>query len=185
MSDMVDMFVQKIIPSNITIFRAYSNAYYWLKNNYYDIETRNIGYYSPLQSELANNFKASVISWLSDANILNIITKDMLKNMGNQKKTDAKTIQEFINKLSADVSSMTRSITELLILSIINTIPIIIHNDASKIIYIFDNGMYYTDPEKKIIDKYDFTKCINIKYDFANTQNIPNSMDVIYYKDKV
>ena len=35
MQNLRDMYVQTIIPQNMTIFRAYVNGYYWLKNNYY------------------------------------------------------------------------------------------------------------------------------------------------------
>ena len=60
-------FVQKVIDKNLTIFRSYVNGYYWLKNKYNDVDSRNLGYYSPLQTDLSNYFRSLVIDWLNDS----------------------------------------------------------------------------------------------------------------------
>jgi hypothetical protein len=184
MIDLIDMLMQRIINNNITLFRAYANGYHWIKNNYYDNESRNIGYYSPLQSELANNFKASVIEWLNDANKVGNITEEMIDGMGI--RISAKDpVGEFINKLSNEVGTTTDGITEFIVLSKINNdIPIIIRNDTNKIIHFFNDGNHYANPTTSVMSKVDPIKCINIKYEYIGNSTIPDIVDVIYYKDK-
>ena len=184
MIDMMDIYLQKIIPNNITIFRAYANGYHWLKNNYYDPESRNIGYYSPLQSELANTFKSLVIDWLSDSNQKSKITEQMLSGMRVLKASDDP-IREFINRVANDVVTTSNGYTELLILTKFNDdIPVIIRNDSDKVIAIFDAGKYTENPDQTIVSKYDVYKCINIKFEYVGNSSVPDTIEVIYYKDK-
>jgi hypothetical protein len=183
MADMIEMFVQKIIPNNITIFRAYANGYHWIKNSFYDNESRNIGYYSPLQSDLANNFKALVIDWLSDPNKKNKITKGMLDGMGNR-SSSADPVREFINRLSNEVITTSNGITELMVLTKINNdVPVIIRNDTDKVTHIFDAGNYYENPDPKTTATYDPRKCINIKYEYVGNSSVPDIIEAVYYKD--
>ena len=176
-----NVYIQKIIPNNITLFRAYSNGFYWLKNKYYNIETRNIGYYSQLQTDIATNFKSLVIDWLSEQNNRTKITDFMLDNMGNKKNIDDK-INEFINKIANTVYTFSYGITEFLILSQINNnIPIIIKNSMDKIIHIIDNGVYTKNPTDSIISKYEFSKCINLRYDSIVDNSIPDNIEIMYY----
>jgi hypothetical protein len=184
MIDMIDMFVQRIIPNNITIFRAYANGYYWAKNTLFDSESRNLGYYSLLQSDLANNFKSMVIDWLSDSNKQNKITPEMINGTGSRKfSTDP--IKDYIIRIANDIVTTSNGITELLVLTKINNdLPIIIRNDVDKIIYIFDNGKYFENPPQNIITGYDMTKCINLRYDYSGTSTVPDVIEVIYYKNK-
>ena len=60
MLDLKTFYLQKIIEANLTLFRAYVNGYYWIRNKYNDFENRNLGYYSPLQTDLSNYFKSIV-----------------------------------------------------------------------------------------------------------------------------
>ena len=184
MIDMIDFAVQKIIPNNITIFRSYANGYHWIKNNYYEDDTRNLGYYNPLQSDLANNFKALVIDWLSDPNKKSKITKDMIDNMGIRKSSQDH-VREFINKLSNDVATTSNGITEFMVLTKINNdIPIIIRDDSYSITNIFDNGIHYGNPDAKQIQKYtNMSQCINIKYEYIGNGSVPDVIEVMYYKE--
>ena len=70
-----DQFVQEIISNKNTIIRAYVNSYYWLHNPLYDIETRNLNYYSELQDKITNLFKANIIDYIQN----NVYDKDFLK----------------------------------------------------------------------------------------------------------
>lgn len=184
MMDMMDIYLQKIIPNNITVFRAYANGYHWLKNNYYDSDSRNIGYYSPLQSDLANNFKALVIDWLSDPNKKAKISKDMIDGMGIRRSSNDP-VREFINRLSNDVMTTSNGITELMVLTKINNdIPVIIRNDTDKVIHIFDAGTHVENPDTTTVSTYDPFKCINLKFEYVGNSSVPDIVEVIYYKEK-
>ena len=174
-------FIQKIIPNNMTIFRAYANSYYWIQNTSVDIISRNLGYYSNNQTNMANYFKSDVIGWLGDGNKYIYITPIMFSNMDTQ-KTISNTINGFISKLTLDVSN-TSGIVELTILSMLNTkYPIIVRNEYNKIIHIFDKGTHHIEPDNSIITKYNFNNCINIKYEFTNNTNTPDNISSIYYR---
>ena len=51
-------YLQKIIDNNNSIFRAYANCYYWMKNELYNVNYRKLGYINQLQTDLSNYFKA-------------------------------------------------------------------------------------------------------------------------------
>ena len=181
MVNLNDTFIQKIIPNNITIFRAYANSYYWIQNTSIDIISRNLGYYSNNQTNMANYFKSDVIGWLGDGNKYIYITPIMFSNMDTQ-KTVTNTINGFISKLTLDVSN-TSGIVELTILSMLNTkYAIIVRNEYNKIIHIFDKGTHYIEPDNSVITKYNFNNCINIKYEFINNSIIPDNISSIYYR---
>lgn len=188
MIDLKDIFVQKIIPNNITIFRAYANGYHWIKNNYYDYEARNIGYYSPLQSDLATIFKSKVIEWLSDPHRISNnkslkISQDIINGM-DVRKSSKDPIREYINRLSQEIVTLSKGIAELIILSKINNdIAIIIRNESNKITDIMDSGKHIKNPTSESIHAYDFKKCINFKYEYVANSTIPDIIEVIYYKD--
>jgi hypothetical protein len=180
--DMVDTYIQRIIPNNISIFRAYANGYHWLKNYHYDNESRNIGYYSPLQSELANSFKALVIDWMSDSNKKDNIRKELIKHMGIS-RSSKDPIVEFIIRLSNDVFTSSNGIAELIVLTKINNdIPIIIRNDSEIIIHILDSGIHTENPNKTIVAKYNPVKCININYEYIGNSSVPDIIETVYYK---
>jgi hypothetical protein len=184
MLDMKTIFVQRVIENNISIFRAYANGYYWLINSYYDKDTRNLGYYNPLQSELANRFKAAVIDWLSDPNKQQKITDKMIDNMGSSTGS-RNPVLEFVNKLSNDVMTINTGITELLVLSKINhTVPVVVRSDTYQVVHIFDNGKHIGSPTDVELKKYDFTQSINIKFEYIGNSTTPDFIDVIYHKSK-
>jgi len=180
--DLKSLYVQRIIDNNISIFRAYSNGYYWLINSFYDKDTRNLGYYSPLQSDLANRFKAAVIDWVSDPNNASKITQEMMTHMGNRINS-IDPIMEYVNRLSNEVDTMSIGVTELLILSKINhTIPIIVRSDNFDVLHIYDNSEHIENPSNTVVEKYDMGSCINIKFNFVGNRNVPDFIDAVYYK---
>ena len=180
--DLKSLYVQRIIDNNISIFRAYSNGYYWLINSFYDKDTRNLGYYSPLQSDLANRFKAAVIDWVSDPNNSSKITQEMYTHMGNRINS-IDPIMEYVNRLSNEVDTMGIGVTELLILSKINhTIPIIVRSDNFDVLHIYDNAKHIENPDNTVVEKYDMGSCINIKFNFVGNRNVPDFIDAVYYK---
>jgi len=80
---MKDYYLQEIIFNNDTIIRAYINVYYWLNNPLYDNNIRNLGYYSNLQSQLTNLFKATIIDFIIQRlnTIHNNTQSDEIKNV--------------------------------------------------------------------------------------------------------
>ncbi|MCZ6910852.1 MAG: hypothetical protein O7C56_08165, partial [Rickettsia endosymbiont of Ixodes persulcatus] len=158
LKDMRDMYIQHIIDNNLSIFRAYVNGYYWLKHPYYDNDSRNLGYYSPLQTELSNYFKSLVIDWLQDSKYKKIIETDLLQYM-DQRRSSKDPIHDYIIKLGTDVYTLTNCIVELYSLNKLQRIPIIVYDDNNTVIYIFDGGLKYHSIDnksmtKKEIDEY-------------------------------
>jgi hypothetical protein len=138
------IYAQQIIDNNLSIFRGYVNCYYWIKNNFYDLQTRNLGYYSQVQTDLAHYFRSLIIDWLQDTKNYNIVKTDLFQYMDmKQTETDDNMINEFIVKISADVFTITNCIVELFILNKLQKIPIIVYNDDNQIIYVFNNGIEY------------------------------------------
>jgi hypothetical protein len=180
MVDYLDIYLQPIIPKNMTIFRAYANGYYWSKHVYHDANKRNLGYYGDIQTTLANNFRAYVIDWLGDTNNKNKITPEMQREMGMYNTLD-ENINAFIDRIVNDSSKMTNGMVELQILSDIIGVPVIVHNTSDEIVYVFDKGMQ-REPTRDTIGRYELAKCINIKYDYQTNNRVPDSVHVIYYK---
>ena len=184
MKDMKNYYLQHIINNNLSIFRAYVNGYYWLKHSYYDINSRNLGYYSQLQTDLSNYFRSLVIDWLQNNKNKNIIKTDLIKYMGSNKSKDV--INDFLIKLGTEVNTLTNCIVELYILNKIQKIPIIIFDENQTVIYIYDDGLKYHYKDNKIMTKKEIdgyiksVKSIQIRFIFI-TQNIfPDELYVIY-----
>lgn len=179
----IDSSIQNVINNNLTIYRAYANAYYWLRYTYYENETRNLGYYSILQTDLANYFKSTVIDWLQ--NVHNIETnKNIIKYM-NLKKSSRDNINEYINNMTNNTNIQNDCIVELYILNKINEqYPIVVYNEDNEVIYIFDNGLKYhyknNDMDKKEIEIYKLNKNIKLIFVFITQNIVPDEIQVKY-----
>lgn len=182
-----DHIIQNIFPNNITLFRAFVNSYYWIKNNYYDNETRNLGFYNPIQTDFANYFKSLVIDWLQEPNNYDEIKNVLLEYMVISKKS-VDFINDFIINLSNDMHILTNCITELYILNKIEKIPILVYDDDDVLIYVFDNGIKYNYRKNKNITKEmttflkDKNNYIVLKFTFISNKSIPDDIESIYYK---
>lgn len=191
MIDMKDIYVQKIINKNMTIMRAYVNGYYWIRNSYNDVEAKNLGYYSPLQTELSNYFKSLIIDWLNDNKNKTLIEKELYQYMDIKRKSE-NPIHDFIMKISQDIPVLTNCIVELFILSKLNDIPIVVYDDDNNIRYIFDNGIVHNTLDRKYIlsesglKKYTDNKgkyqVINMRFSFVTNNKIPDEIEIIYFK---
>ena len=179
--DLKEYMIQEIYKNNMSLFRAYANGYYWMKHKYYDIASKNLGYYSERQTELANKFKSDVISWISDQRNKNKINADLIMGM-EVKKTSLNHINDFIFRIANEEKTLSKGIAELIILSRSNGIPIRLMDQNNQILSIFDGNEYLKNPQKEIIDRYDPAECINIRYDYLNTYDVPDSIEVVYYK---
>ena len=141
-----------------------------------------MGYYSPLQTELSNYFRGSVIEWLKDKKNLSKM-KELEKYMDLKKKN---TVNDYIIKLGSSASSTTNCLVELSVLSYINPIPIVIYNELNIPIFAFDSGLVYdskTDKHEKIkkyTDKRNDT--INMRFVYMMNNESPDLIETLYFK---
>jgi len=186
--DMGDYYTQEIINDNMTLMRAFVNGYMWLKHVYYDLDSRNFGYYNNSQTDLANYFMSNILDWLIDYNNQNLMRAEMGKH---QDTTSTHFIREFINKITRGMETLTDGIAEYYILNKIHHIPIIIYDNYATILYIIDDKLIYDynvdkDIKNEKYNKYmknEFLKnCINIKYAKQSSVKLPLEVQVIYYK---
>jgi hypothetical protein len=176
--DLKTYYIQKVIENNLTLFRAYTNGYYWIKNKYNDIENRNLGYYSPLQTNLSNYFRSLIIDWLNDPVNAKNIRHDLEKYFDIKKKESKNVVNDFVIKLAKDIDVTTNCVIELHILSIINKIPIVVYNDYNDLTYIFDNGLVMGSLSQKFNNK----DIINLRFSYFTNRKIPDDIETLYYK---
>jgi hypothetical protein len=185
-----NIYLQNIIKDSLSCFRSYVNCYFWLKNNLFDIEIRNLGHYSLLQTELANYCKSLIINWLNNNNNKEEIEKHLLQYLMIPNATYSK-IKDFIIKLGNNINVFSNYIIELFVISKILKYIIYVYNNDDEIIYIFDNGLIFNDNIDDISDKKYITYLnentihlsINIKFYFENNKYIPHKIESIYYKN--
>jgi len=172
---MKEYYLQRLIQNNMTIFRAYVNGYYWIKNEYNDIEAKNLGYYSQIQTELASHFKASVIDFLLNDKNKKFIDDELSSHMNQNKKSNY--IKQYITKILSDNATITDCFVELYVLNkITKSIPIVIYNSDNNIIFIFDNGIIVNINDKEK-EKYNYnTKCINIRFTYFTNSFKPGTL---------
>ena len=189
LADMKTFYVQSIIENNLTLFRAYVNCYYWLQNKYSDMNVKNLGYYSLLQTDLANYFRSLMIDWLNDPQHAELVKNDMDKYF---EKKSHDTVGEFIIRLIKNVPIMTNCVVELYVLSKINNTPIVVYNDFSVPIYIFDNGLLYdsfiTKTLPSHLNKYvsvENKNIINLRFVFVVSGKTPEKIESMYFKEQV
>jgi hypothetical protein len=184
--NMGEFYIQNIIDNNNSIIRAYANGYFWIKQKYYDLGSRNLGFYSELQTNLSNYFKSSIIDWLLDQKNTDIIINDLKEypNIEDNKRP----AEKYINIISKDLTTTTNGIIELYTLNRIYGIPIIVYNDLNELLYVLDDGIKYNKNKtnSKIQDKYrkkEYVKdSINIRYASFSGADIPLNIEVIFYK---
>jgi len=85
--DMRDFYIQNIIENNLSIFRSYVNGFYWIKYPFYDPDSRNLGYYSDIQTALSNYFRSLIIDWLLDKKKKNSVV-ELSKYIDSNKKNN-------------------------------------------------------------------------------------------------
>lgn len=183
-----DFFIQTIIPNNISLLRAYANGYNWIKHTYYDVTIKNLGYYSNIQTEMANFFRGNIIDWMMEKNNYNDIVTHIKEYLDVNKPNF---INRFIHKLNHDIMK-TNGIVELYVLNKLYKIPIIVYDKYNTILYIFDNTIIYdkyaknNDINDKKYNKYKDSNIIknyiNIRFAVISSSNVPLSVEVIYYK---
>jgi hypothetical protein len=182
-----NMYVQKIIQGNMTLFRGYVNGYYWNKYNLKDPTTRNLGYYNTVQTDISNYFRGLMIDWLMDIKNRSDIQTNLVKYM-NTHGASGSPAKNFIVSSTKNINKMTNGYVELYILNKINEeIPIIVSNTDNEPVYVFDKNFSYnkyesnakiSTAEKYLKDK----KSVHLRYDNISVNRIPESIDVILMK---
>ena len=181
MKDIENWYIQNIIENNNTIFRAFANAYYWLVHPYNNANIRNLGYYSALQTNLANIYKSQVVDWLLSSENSEYIPK-ILPYIKYGK------LVEFATKLSVDVYTLTNCLVELYVMSRINETIIYVNNENYDIIYAFhpSQGFIYDYKKSKQpfdISKYhNFKKVTNLRFHYISKNISPDKIEVMYPK---
>lgn len=194
MRDMKEVFVQNIIANNNTIYRAYSNGFYWLQYAYYDYESRNLGYYSILQTNISNYFKSLVIDWLISPKRHKEIKEVLMPYISDRNKDNP--LNRLIIDISSEIETVTNCVIELHVLSRRFKSIIYVYDGSNNIVYLFDNGIIYDSVINKTfgeINDKKFAKyktpeikrkAIQMRFGFMHGIEIPESIDVIYMKNK-
>ena len=168
-----ESLIQEIISNLDSVLRSYANGYYWVKNSLYDIKSRNLGYFSDLQTRITYFLKAHIIDWIRKEG--NFKSKDL--SFFNKKYGKKFNLDLLINQFRKSIIN-TDGILELYILSYIFDYPIFVYNNYNKIIYIYHNGDL--EVNKKNIDSFKKEESIHIKFDFDGNSKIPKKIYSIY-----
>jgi len=175
----------QIVHFSNQIYRAYANSYFWLKNSIMESAHRNLGYYNPLQTDLANYFKSQVIDWIVNKKNQNTL----LSELGNIMNLNSEIFINDLKRYLARSNEILKSyIIDLYILSKISKFPIVLHDNFDNVIAIFDNGLKYLINSLNILEKekekyYSNKSYINLKYNISNFSftNSPSVISSIYY----
>lgn len=168
--------IQPIIPNNDSIIRSYVNSLYWNLNPLYDLESRNLGYFSKLQTQITYLIKAQIIDYiLEKKNNNNLINE--LKKLFND---DENFFESTLNKFRKTTLNSDGNI-ELLVLSFLFDIPIVIYDNFNSVFNIYYKGkVKLTDANK---EKYNLMKnIIKIQFIFEGSDIIPSKVNAIYEK---
>jgi hypothetical protein len=166
----------QIIMNQNYIYRAFANSYFWLNNPLFDINHRNLGYYNPLQTELANYFKSLVIDWITNKDNQQKILDDLYSILNFNKSTF---INEFKQYLIKSDNIFHSYIVDLYILNKVTNHIVVLFNNFDNVMCIFDNNI-------KIINNnidIEFYDTINIKFHINDLSNIDylNTISSIYF----
>lgn len=176
--ELSDIFIQEVKNNDNSIIRAYVNSYYWINNNLYDTSSRNLGFYSNLQTRITNLFKAYLIDYILN----NTFNKEFADDLS--KYIDLKETKNFflsaINRFKKN-NNNTNGIVELIVLSYMFSYPIIVYDNFDNVKYIFSNGPVKVN--EKTINKYKNMKDIIIlKFEYEGENKIPYKISSIYKK---
>ncbi len=161
-----NIYSQKIVNSNV-VFRAYANAVYWIKNYMSDVTFRNLGYYSILQTDLANIFKSYIYEWITNVENQKILFKEFVEKI-KIKMPFENFISEYKSKLFTQKEYYYLGLVDLYILNQFHKIPIVLIDQYDKCFLVIDENIVFnqlintteTEPDKKYLDKSN----IKIKY---------------------
>ena len=171
--------IQMIISNKDSVIRAFVNSYYWINNTLFDNETRNLGYYSDLQSTITNLFKVKIIDFIQNIKNHNKYEKYLEKYFKNKTNFFDSTLNKFRKQ-----SYNTDGKLELYILSFLLDYRIVVYNNYNNILYLFLQGEVEVNEEtiKKFTSSEFRKNTIFIKFDFDGSYTIPKNIYSIYYE---
>jgi hypothetical protein len=172
--------LQEIISNKDSIIRAYVNSYYWINNPLYDIESRNLGYFNELQTNMTYLFKANIVNYIQ--NNLSKGTDKIKKYLETYFKNEQNFFDSTLNKFRKS-SYNTDGKIELFVLSHLINTPIVIYDNYSNVKYIFLQGEIPVNSEtiKTFTSDKSLNKTIFLKFDFDNSNTIPRNIYSLYY----
>jgi len=174
--------ILQLINYDDGIYRAFSNAYYWLENKLLDKEVRNIGHFSTLQTDITFYIKSLVIDYLR----IESKRSNLVSYFDSIKINVKKDINEYKERIIKNIPLYDEYLIELYILNELFNVPIVIYNDFEMIISVYDNGIIFNKKfnigdegkAKKYLENKDY---INIKFEFI-MKNLISNFIVIFYK---
>lgn len=173
-----DLHIQTIIHNNNTIFRAFTNSYFWLKHPYNDITYRNLGYYSSLQTNLSNYYKSQVVDWLTVRE-----NQDTIQPLADHIKYGNK-ISEFAIELSNNTNTFTNCLIELYVISILYYVMFVIMDYNFNVIYVITptNGIVYdhTTAKGAYEEKTESIPILKFRFHYAAKSSIPDKIEAVY-----
>ena len=166
-----------------SIYRVYANCYFWNRNSLMEVTHRNLGYYSPLQTDLANYFKSQVIDWIINKNN----QKKLLDELGSIINLNRETfINDFKRYLARSNEILKSYVIDIYILSIIFKNTIYLYDNYDNIIGLFHNGLkYLSNSYGNDISNFESNSSkIHIKYNISSFSftNTPSVISAIYFK---
>ncbi len=172
--------IQPIVSNKDSILRAYVNCFYWINNPLYDVESRNIGYFSDLQTQLTNQFKAKIIDFIFK--IKNENNEKYLKYIKKYFNNNEFEFNDALNKYRKQTYN-TDGKLELYILSFVIDTRIVVYNNFNVVIGLYLNGEVPITDEtiKNFTEEQYRNKTIFIKMDFDGINTIPKNIYSIYY----
>lgn len=176
--ELSDKFIQQVKNNDNSIVRAYVNSYYWLNNNLYDTSSRNLGYYSNLQSQITNLFKAYLIDYILNNTFNKELSDDLSKHIDLEQTSNF--FLSAINRFKKNTNN-TDGVIELIVLSYMFNYPIIVYDNFDNVKYIFSNGPVKVND--KTINKYiNMKDIIILKFEYEGENKIPYKISSIYKK---
>ena len=173
-----DQLIQPIMNNSDSVLRAYVNSFYWINNPLYDTESRNLGYYSDLQSQITYLLKAQIIDFVTE----NYNKKEYKNSLGSYFKNNNNFFESEINKFRKSMVNSDGKV-ELLVLSIIYNYPIIVFDNFDSPLYYFVNGVEKEPSASKKLN-LDSELVIKVKFDLEPFNNIPYQIYSIYSNEK-
>ena len=176
--ELSDRFIQEVKSNDNSIVRAYVNSYYWLNNNLYDTTSRNLGFYSELQTKLTNLFKAYLIDYILNNTFNKEFADDLSKHI--ELKETSNFFLSAINRFKKNVNN-TDGLVELIVLSYMFNYPIMVYDNFDNVKYIFSNGPVKVN--EKTIEKYKNIKdMVILKMEYEGENKVPYKISSIYKK---
>lgn len=170
-----DVMKQPIIKNKDSVIRAYVNCLYWINNDLYDIESRNLGYISELQTQITYLLKAQIIEFI----VKNKDNSDFSSTLGTYFVDKDDFFESTLNKFRK-TNVNTNGYIELLILSyLFKNYPIIVYDNFQDVKFIFYSGPIKVNKDN--IEKFSNKEnLIQIQFEYETSNEIPNKIFSIY-----